>query len=114
MLKSQQAIETSALVVRAFVRRRHRLSSHAELSRRLDELEQRYDGHFEVVFDALRERMKPPPLRTNWRIGFTLQRPHRTMSSGGSATPWSQKSVVMSSEGQAGGRATRNSALKSP
>jgi ORF6N domain len=76
VLKSEQAIETSVFVVRAFVRLRHMLSSHADLSRRLDELEQRYDGHFKVVFDALRELMKPPQLPAKRRIGFALERPH--------------------------------------
>jgi hypothetical protein len=60
-------------IMRAFVRLRAMLASNAELSRRLDELEARYDGQFRVVFDAIRELMAPPePARG--RIGFRTDR----------------------------------------
>jgi hypothetical protein len=36
------------------------LASHADLARRLDELERKYDRQFAVVFEAIREVMKPP------------------------------------------------------
>jgi hypothetical protein len=35
------------------------LEGNAELSRRLDELEAKYDEQFRVVFDAIRELMEP-------------------------------------------------------
>jgi hypothetical protein len=41
---------------------------NAELSRRLDELEGKYDGHFKVVFDAIRLLMNPGLKRKE--IGF--------------------------------------------
>jgi hypothetical protein len=45
------------------------LASDAELSRRLDKLESKYDRQFKVVFDAIRELMSPP-LRDRKEIGF--------------------------------------------
>jgi hypothetical protein len=36
------------------------LASHAELARKLDALEKKYDAQFRVVFDAIRQLMKPP------------------------------------------------------
>jgi hypothetical protein len=43
--------------------------THAELARRLDALERKYDAQFKVVFEAIRELMAPPaPPRK--RIGF--------------------------------------------
>ena len=36
------------------------LASNAELSRRLDELESKYDKQFRVVFDAIRQLMSAP------------------------------------------------------
>ena len=36
------------------------LSSHAELRRKLDDLEARYDAQFKVVFEAIRELMTQP------------------------------------------------------
>jgi hypothetical protein len=45
------------------------LASNAELSRRLDDLESKYDRQFKVVFDAIRQLMSPPqPGRK--QIGF--------------------------------------------
>ena len=59
--------------MRAFVRFRRSLAGHADLARRLDELEQKYDGQFGQVFDALRPLMEPPPTEEApppQRIGF--------------------------------------------
>ena len=39
------------------MRLRQILSSHAELARKLEELEKKYDSQFRVVFDAIRELM---------------------------------------------------------
>jgi hypothetical protein len=36
------------------------LESNEELSRRLDELESKYDEQFRMVFEAIRELMIPP------------------------------------------------------
>jgi hypothetical protein len=71
VLRSERAVEVNIAIMRAFVRLREMLSSHAELARRLDELEQRYDEHFRVVFDAIRQLMAPltEPEKQR-RIGF--------------------------------------------
>jgi hypothetical protein len=45
------------------------LATNVELSRKLGELESKYDRQFKVVFDAIRELMSPPvPVRK--QIGF--------------------------------------------
>ncbi|HAH05232.1 MAG TPA: hypothetical protein DCM05_01705 [Elusimicrobia bacterium] len=69
VLSSPIAIESSVTVVRAFLKLREMLSTHKDLTRRLDALEKRYDAQFRVVFDAIRELMEPPdePKR---QIGF--------------------------------------------
>ncbi len=58
--------------MRAFVRLRAMLSSHEDLARKLNALEQKYDAQFKVVFDAIRQMMIPLP--TEKSIGFTLER----------------------------------------
>ncbi len=69
VLNSTLAVQTSVLVVRAFVRLRQILVDHAELSKRLDTLEQKYDAQFKNVFDAIRALMaSPEPKRRS--IGF--------------------------------------------
>lgn len=69
VLRSQQAVRVNIEVMRAFVRLRQVMSTQADLVRRLDELEERYDGQFKVVFDALR-RLMTPSEGPNRRIGF--------------------------------------------
>jgi hypothetical protein len=45
--------------MRAFVRLRGMLISNADLARKLDALENKYDKQFAVVFEAIRQLMKP-------------------------------------------------------
>ncbi len=45
--------------MRAFIRLRELLASHADLARRLNELEKKYDKQFSAVFDAIRQLMAP-------------------------------------------------------
>ena len=70
VLNSPIAIEASIQVVRAFVRLREMLASHKDLARKLAALERKYDQQFQVVFDAIRKLMKPPPDKPKPRIGF--------------------------------------------
>ena len=49
--------------MRAFVRLRRMLASHAELARKLDDLERKYDAQFKAVFDAIRQLMTPQETR---------------------------------------------------
>ena len=69
VLRSERAVQVSVFVVRAFVRLREMIASNKELSRRLDELEKKYDSQFKVVFDAIRQLMTPP-MAPHRRIGF--------------------------------------------
>jgi ORF6N domain len=69
VLRSNRAVEVNIAIMRAFVKLREMLASNSELARRLDRMEKNYDTKFKIVFDAIRELMKPPekPRRT---IGF--------------------------------------------
>jgi hypothetical protein len=69
VLNSERAILVNIEIMRAFVKLRQILASHAELSRRLDELESKYDKQFRVVFDAIR-RLMATPARGLKEIGF--------------------------------------------
>jgi hypothetical protein len=70
VLNSPRAVEMSVHVVRAFVRLREMVASHKALMKRLDELEERYDEQFKVVFDAIRQLMAPPEPKPKRKIGF--------------------------------------------
>jgi hypothetical protein len=70
VLRSRRAVQVNIEIMRAFVRLRRLLSSHEDLARKFDELEQKYDGHFRVVFDTIRQLMSPPTVPARRRIGF--------------------------------------------
>jgi hypothetical protein len=57
VLRSRAAVRVNVEIMRAFVRLRRILDSNAELAKKLDELERRYDGQFRTVFDSIRQLM---------------------------------------------------------
>lgn len=69
ILNSPTAVASSIQVVRAFINLRQMLSSQAELARKLDLLERKYDHQFKVVFDAIRE-LTLIPEQPRKRIGI--------------------------------------------
>jgi phage regulator Rha-like protein len=69
VLNSERAVEAGVQVVRAFVKLRNMLASNANLARKLNELEKRYDHQFKIVFDAIRQLMTPPASKPK-QIGF--------------------------------------------
>lgn len=60
VLNTERAMQTSILVVRAFVAFRRLTTSHAELSARMDALEKKFDGQFSIVFQAIRKLIEQP------------------------------------------------------
>ena len=77
VLRSPRAVRVNIEIMRAFVRLRSWLVAHADLARRLDEMESRYDEQFRAVFDAIRELMTPPePPRG--QIGFKVKEKRAT------------------------------------
>ena len=70
VLSSKRAVRVNVEIMRAFVRLRKILASHADLARKLDSLERKYDHQFKIVFDAIRELMIPPQPPKKGRIGF--------------------------------------------
>ena len=69
VLRSRRAVQVNVEIMRAFVQLRRILASNAELARKLDLLEKKYDAQFKVVFDAIRELMMPSETEHR-RIGF--------------------------------------------
>ena len=76
VLKSTQAARVNVEIMRAFVRLRGMALNSADLARRLDALESKYDRQFKVVFDAIRELMAPPAPGPKRRIGFVSEALH--------------------------------------
>lgn len=69
VLRSSKAVAVNVEIMRTFVRLRKLMASHADLAKRLDELESKYDKQFSVVFDAIRQLMQPPA-KPRTEIGY--------------------------------------------
>ena len=76
VLKSPEAVAVNIEIMRTFVKLRGMLSEHADLKRKLNALEKKYDNNFKMVFDAIHELMdKPAPSPYGKRrIGFTKEK----------------------------------------
>ena len=79
VLNSKVAVRASVRVVRAFVRIREMVATHAELAQRLNELERRMDTRDQEIaklFEAIRYLLKPPPPMKRREIGFHVREKH--------------------------------------
>jgi len=86
VLRSPRAIQVNIAIMRTFVQLRQILASHAGLSRKLAELESKYDAQFKVVFDAIRELTQPPVEEKPHReIGFHTLMPKPAKPGGATA-----------------------------
>jgi hypothetical protein len=72
VLRSKRAVHVNVEIRRAFVRLRGLLASHVDLQRKLNELEQKYDEKFRIVFEAIRQLMTPPHGKRP-QIGFRIK-----------------------------------------
>ena len=75
VLRSKHAIEVNIAIMRAFVQLSKTLNSHAELARKLADLEKRFESHDEqiqAIFEAIRQLMTPPDKKVK-KIGFTAR-----------------------------------------
>jgi len=69
VLRSPRAVAVNIEIMRAFVELRRTLETTAGLTRKIEELERRYDGQFRGVFEAIRQLMSPPKTPAR-RIGY--------------------------------------------
>jgi len=72
VLQSPRAVAVNVEIMRAFVRLRELVASHADLAEKTARLEKRYDRRFRVVFEAIRRLMEPgtQPSARPKSIGF--------------------------------------------
>jgi hypothetical protein len=72
VLNSPRAVQVNIEIMRAFVRLRGMVTSNANLSRKIDELEMKYEGQFAVVFEAIRCLMEPTTSGSKRKLGFAV------------------------------------------
>ena len=73
VLRSPRAVQVNIEIMRALVKMRQMLASHAGLTKELLELEEKYDGQFAMVFEALRQLMAVPETKRK-QIGFRQEK----------------------------------------
>ena len=55
ILNSERAINVNIAIMRAFVQMRRLMETHKELTKKIEELESKYDEQFSIVFEAIRQ-----------------------------------------------------------
>lgn len=73
VLNSERAIQVNIQIMRAFTKMREMVIGYADLKRKIDDMEKKYDHQFKVVFDAIRQLMAPP-VREKRKIGFSTEK----------------------------------------
>ena len=69
VLRSSRAVEVNIAIMRTFVQLRRLMDSNADLARKIEGLEKKYDEKFSVVFAAIKQLItSPEPAKK--RIGF--------------------------------------------
>jgi hypothetical protein len=69
VLNSERAVQVNIAIVRTFVQLRRLMDSNADLARKIESLEKKYDEKFATVFAAIKQLVAPPAPATK-RIGF--------------------------------------------
>lgn len=70
VLHSERAVLVNIEIMRAFTKLREMLASHRELKRKIEEMENKYDYQFRVVFKAIKKLLAPPREKPKPPIGF--------------------------------------------
>ena len=74
VLRSDRAIQVSIAIMRVFVKLQRIVVNNEPLSRRIDDLEKKYDSQFHSVFHAIRQLIGPDTVPPKRRIGFHTDR----------------------------------------
>jgi hypothetical protein len=69
VLRSSRAVEVNIAIMRTFVQLRRLMDGNADLARKIESLEKKYDEQFSVVFAAIKQLITPPEPAKK-RIGF--------------------------------------------
>jgi hypothetical protein len=70
VLRSTRAADVNVQIMRAFVRLRELIATHADLLRKIEAIERKYDGRFVAVFEAIRQLTSARANRARRQIGF--------------------------------------------
>ncbi len=72
VLHSKQAIYVNIQIMRAFAQLRRMLLTNFDLKRKVEEMENKYDKQFSMVFQAIKQLLEPPKVKLKPPIGFHI------------------------------------------
>jgi len=72
VLRSKRAVQVNIQIMRAFTQLRKMLSTHGDLKRKIESMEKKYDEHFQIVFEAIKQLIETDE-KPKKKIGFTVK-----------------------------------------
>ena len=70
VLNSDRAIEVNIQIMRTFAKIREMMVTHKDLRQKIEDMEQKYDNQFQVVFKAIKRLIDPPVKKPKIPFGF--------------------------------------------
>jgi len=72
VLRSKRAVQVNIQIMRAFTQLRKMLSTHEDLKRKIESMEEKYDQQFQVIFEAIKQLLSEEG-KPKKKIGFTVK-----------------------------------------
>ncbi len=72
VLNSDRAIQVNIQIMRAFTQLRRMLSTHADLKRKIESMEKKYDEQFQIVFEAIKQLLEEDE-KPKQKIGYVKE-----------------------------------------
>jgi len=70
ILNSNRAVMVNIQIMRAFTQLRKMLLTNKDLKRKIEEMEDKYDKQFAIVFETIKRLLNPSPVKPKPQIGF--------------------------------------------
>ncbi len=71
VLKSKRAIQVNIQIMKTFIRLKEMILGYKELKQKIEEIEQKYDSQFKIVFDTIKQLLEPET-KSKRKIGFYI------------------------------------------
>ena len=76
VLNSKRAIQVNIQIMRAFTQLRQMLTTHKDLKKQIEAMEEKYDQQFQIVFEAIKQLLETDS-KPRKQIGFTVKEKQR-------------------------------------
>ncbi|MDP8211707.1 MAG: ORF6N domain-containing protein [Candidatus Zapsychrus exili] len=76
VLNSERAIQVNIMIMRTFTQLRKLMKTHSEIKQKIEEIENKYDYQFKVVFEAIKKIFEPSK-KSKPQIGFKQNIKHK-------------------------------------